>query len=359
MTSRGYNKTISEESNKGSSRQNFGPNSDDNRRTNRFSSVKNSLQTCMGFVDGLCCANLNQVAAEDREERSRANLRNYMTSYDLSYLNSNIGDPANKTGDATSSHSSHSSSQEEEGTMPPSATESKTPPVEKCTTGCVQNLSSMQHAIPNREFGHSGHSGHSQLPVMKDTGIQERTTMDEGYNHDDSSSCCHSFQQFHGFEDYGGCQGGQDSQFAQPHTLQSADTYTTVSLSQSYSTMMWDDEEDEEEEEDSNSDYFQSPLDSVFRKDEEMEEASVVEHRDPPSCSQPPSFPTSAAFATKTHEAYQYLLRMTPQNYLHGSGSSSEDLEAENYCHSNHTTCVLESSSSTVDINQCGPLFLH
>lgn len=266
-----------------------------------------------------------------------------MTSYDLSYLNSNVGDPNNHSGDS----GSHGSSPEEEDFMPPPASKSMTPSVEKGTTPHhSQNATLLHTVLPSsmlpREYGHSRSA---------DTGAREHReageTMDEGYNHDESSSCCHSFQQFHGFDDYGGCQ--HDSQYAQPHTLQSADTYTTVSLSQSYTTMMWDDE-DEEEDDASCSDYTLSPVDSVFRKDERMEEASV-EHSDAPACS-PPSFPTSD-FANKTHEAYQYLLRMKPQNYLHGSGSSGE--LATNYCHSNHTM----ESSSTIDVNQCGSLFLQ
>lgn len=331
MTSRGYNKAI-HKPNKETPTQKIGPNSDNSRDNDRFSSVTSTLQTCMGFVDGLCCANLNHVSAEDQEERRRDNLRNFVTSYDLSYLNSNVGDPNNNTGDSGSD--SHSSSPEKEDFMPPPASKSMTPSVEKGTTHHVQNATLMHTVLPSsmlpREYGHSRST---------DTGIREHK----------SSSCCHSFQQFHGFDEYGGCQ--HDSQYAQPHTLQSADTYTTVSLSQSYTTMMWDDDDDDEEEDDAScSDYTLSPVDSVFRKDERMEEASV-EHSGAPACS-PPSFPTSD-FANKTHEAYQYLLRMKPQNYLHGSGSSGE--LATNYCHSNHTM----ESSSTIDVNQCGPLFLQ
>jgi len=274
-----------------------------------------------------------------------------MASYDLSYLDSNVGDASNTSG----SSSSHSSPEKEESMHPP-ASDFKTP-VEKDTTHHMKNTTLMHTVLPNsmlpREYGHSG------LPVSSDTGIREHTkaveNMGEAFNqHDESSSscsssCCHSFEQFHG------CQ--HDSRYAQPHTLPSADTYTTVSLSQSYSTMMWDDDDEEGYGSSGSDDYILSPVDSVFRKDEQMEE------EDPPSCSPPPSFPTSAAIATKTHEAYQYLLRMKPQNYLHGSGSS-EDMEyrdgelAESYGHSNRTNSILGSSSST-GVNQCGPLFLQ
>lgn len=225
---------------------------------------------------------------------------------------------------------------------------------------------------------------------------------DESNHNNSSSSCCHSFPQFHGFEL--SCQQQQQQQqqdshhhhYAQPHTLPSADTYTTVSLSQSYtSTMMWDDSDEDEDGEDyCSKDYILSPVDSVFRKDERMVEveeeeaaaadSSSMEHRDddppssyydcsPPTTAMPPSFPSLAA--TKTHEAYQYLLRMTPQNYLHGSGSSSEDLESYTNCgigsveeldaeNNNNNNCRTigggdNSSSTSNNFAQCGPIFLQ
>lgn len=287
-------------------------NGDTSNTNNRFSSVKNSLQSCMGFVDGLCCASLTQVSAEDREERSRAHLRDFMTSYDLSYLNSNIGET-----NSTTSSSSNNSAEKETSVNSP-ASESKMTSfasVQKSTTH--QESSARMHTIlPSsmlpREYG---------SPSTPD--ISTRSDLSE------SSSCCHSFPQFRGLDD---CHDFH----AQPRTLPSADTYTTVSMSHSYSAMMWDDDDDEEE--DISSDYILSPVDSVFRKDEHMEEASM-ERDGPPSCSPSSSpFPMSSDIATKTHEAYQYLLRMKPQNYLHGSGSSSEDLSGgeldENYSNS-------------------------
>lgn len=305
-------------------------NGDTSNTNNRFSSVKNSLQSCMGFVDGLCCASLTQVSAEDREERSRAHLRDFMTSYDLSYLNSNIGE----TNSTTSSSSNNNAEKETSMNSPASESKMTTFPsvVQKSTTH--QESSARMHTIlPNsmlpREYG---------SPSTPDINTRSDYLSE-------SSSCCHSFPQFRGFDD---C---HDSH-AQPRTLPSADTYTTVSMSHSYSAMMWDD--DDEEEEDISSDYILSPVDSVFRKDEDMEEASV-ERDGPPSCSPSSSpFPTSSNIATKTHEAYQYLLRMKPQNYLHGSGSSSEDLSGgeldENYSNSRNLGS---------DVTQCGPLFLQ
>jgi len=309
--------------------------------TNKLSAVKNSLQSCMGFMDGLCCASLSHVSAEDRQEIRRENLREYMASYDLSYLNSNIEDGSSNT----------SSSSNSAGNKDFQPSKSKNSSVQRGTTqaACGQHTSATarRHTILFNSMLPRDY-GNSELPSTADNNDDvsylERSlsrvigTMDE--DEDEGNSCCHSFQQFHGFDDV--CQ--HELQYTQPRTFTSSDTYSTVSLSQSYG---WDDDDEQE----ANSDCILSPRESVFRKDEHTEAASE-QHDDPSSCSPSPSFPTSSLLVIKTHEAYQYLLRMTPQNYMHGSGWS-DDKECDGsklddtYCYSNRANSILGSNSST------------
>jgi len=329
---------------------------------NKLSDVKNSVRNCIGLMDGLlCCASLSHVSAEDRNEGRGDNLRQYVTSYDLGYLNSNVGD-------GRSSSATYSSNSADSEAFQPS--KSKNPSVQRSTTqaGCWQ-----QHTPATAGL-------HTILPISmlpRDYGFPEPPSTGDNYDDDDDASCLQqsmfrvigtvdededednscfhsSFQRFHGFDD--GC--GHESQYTQPRTFTSSDTYSTVSMSQSHA---WDDDDEDEE---ANSDYLLSPRGSVFREDERMEEAPV-QHDGPSSCSPSPSFPASCSLVTKTHEAYQYLLRMAPQNYMHGSGSS-DDMEYNDgelddaYRYSNRTNSILgsNSSSSTIDLDHCGAIFL-
>jgi len=326
--------------------------------TNKLSAVKNSVQNCIGLMDGLCCASLSHVSAEDRHESRRENLRRYVTSYDLGYLNSNVGD-----GSASGSTTFSSNSADSEA-FQPSKSKNLSGQRSMAHAGCGQQHTSatagLHTILPNsmlpRDYGTSDtpSTGHD-INDDDDSCLQQSIMSRVIGRVDEDNSCCHSpFQRFHGFDD--GC--GHGSQHLQPRTFASSDTYSTVSMSQSYA---WDDDDEDEE---ASSDYILSPRGSVFREDGRMEEAHAQQDG-PSSCSPSPSFPASCSLVTKTHEAYQYLLRMAPQNYIHGSGSS-DDMEYndgewdDDFRYSNRTNSILgsNSSGSAIDLDHCGALFL-
>jgi hypothetical protein len=222
---------------------------------------------------------MTNVLATDDTVAKKDNLKNFFTSYDLNYLNSTVG---------------------ESPSMPK--------PVYSTTT--VDKDENMDKSFPSMRHETKKEIA-SERPVPLLHTILPASFLPRAYGSskdeeavqrshsmaiDDEDGYCHTCPDFNNtFE--------EDQQ---PHTLTPSDTYTTVSMSQSY---MWDDDEEDEEGE-----YCMSPAESVFRRSESDASAS----------------PSAPSFSEKTHEAYNFLLRMKPQNYI--QGSSSDDCDHSNPC---------------------------
>jgi hypothetical protein len=234
----------------------------------------------MGVVDGLCCASLRNVSdtEQDLEGGDNDHIRKFFTSYDLNHLDHAAGETSFASNsiledDALSRKDSFHMSNKatsKEGT--------------ETTSDTVRPLSALLHTVVPTSF----------LP--QDYGRQILPEKNQFEIAGDEDSCCHSCPQLMFLSD----------DHRQPHPLSPSDTYTTVSMSQSY---MWD--EGDEDEDDM---HTLVPTDSVFRRDETQESSSL----------------SPIPFTAKTHEAYEYLLRMKPQNYIHKT--SSDDFEYNNHC---------------------------
>merc|ERR1712183_520460 len=254
-------------------------------------SMKSSIQHCMGLVDGLCCASLRHVsdAVNDQEiqNRKKDDMRKFFTSYDLSHLDKNAGEGS------IASNSILSEDTSRKATFPMIDKASK----ERSETTNLRPVSALLHTVVPTSFLPRGYG------IVEDerdgSGERDQSPMLGG----DENSCCHSFLP----------QMSNDHHYdlQEPHTLTPADTYTTVSLSQSY---MWDEDDDDEDE-------ILSPADSVFRRESGRNTSPSSSQRSSPS-----------SFTSKTHEAYKYLLRMKPQNYIHRTSSEEEDQDYNSHC---------------------------
>jgi hypothetical protein len=233
----------------------------------------------MGFMDGLCCASMKNVSATDDKDAKKENLKNFFTSYDLNYLNSTVGESPS-TPKQVYSTTTVDKEKNMDKNFPSMSPETKKETASKRTVPLLHTI------LPNSFL--SGAYGSSK----DEEAVQRSLSMVI----DDEDSYCHSCPDFNNtFE--------EDQQ---PHILNSSDTYTTVSMSQSY---IWEDDEEDEEGE-----YCMSPVESVFRRSESEASAS----------------PSAPSFSEKTHEAYNFLLRMKSQNYI--QGSSSDDCDHSNPC---------------------------
>lgn len=272
----------------------------------KYTSGKLSVAQCMGIVDKLCCASLQHVNDEgehgfsnnnnnnnNTENEKKEKLKSFFASYDLNFLNSN-----DSSSHSSSSPNTFSDVQLKDGgdfsrkdTYPMSNTHRKGD--SSTSTSSTPSIPLLHTILPN-----------SMLPQDYGMRSQEKERRDEWIKSDspimgDENSCCHSCPEIlH-----------QDNRHYEPHVFRTSDTFTTVASAQSY---LWDDDEEENEEE-------VSMVDSVFRQ---QDCENII-----PSTDQPVSQTASSLLSSKTHEAYQYLLRMTPQNYLHyGDDNDSNHL---------------------------------
>jgi len=245
----------------------------------------------MGLVDGLCCASLRNVSdnQDEIDAKKKDHLRKFMASYDLGHLNNTATSEESVTSNSIQENSGELS---RKSTMPMS---NKSTERTSTSQHHEQPVSALLHTVVPSSF----------LP--RDYGItqDERAQQVSRRVPGDQDSFCHSCPSF-----------TYELDEQQPHTLTPSDTYTTVSMSQSY---IWDDDEEEGDGYYVNS-HTLSPAGSVFRCDsvDAEEENSAL------PASQP-------SFTTKSHEAFKYLLRMKPQNYMHQS-LSSDDYDYSNHC---------------------------
>lgn len=259
----------------------------------------------MGMMDGLCCANVNNVSDSTTDEigAKKDNLKKFFTAYDLNYLNSTVGESSHQQASTKSNpsavdeHHQPSSMEFKNTSLHPEVTKEHAAPSSPSDRSAPLLHTILPNSFLPREYGSPSSPSKEEVKVERSYAM----TVDHD---DDAGNFCHGCPQF--------SSAAFDDDQQQPHTLTPSDTYTTVSLTQSY---MWDEDDDEfDEAEDA---YTLSPATSVFRIPGEGSRASTKV-----------ASSVATSFSEKTHEAYNFLLRMQSQNYIHGSSSSSDDCES-------------------------------
>eukprot|EP00980_Cylindrotheca_fusiformis_P023746 scaffold10922_cov147-Cylindrotheca_fusiformis.AAC.4 len=279
------------------------------------STIQSTVRNYMEIMDNLCCASVEHVEMADVERNSISSKDHLKMkkSFDLDYR------PDAMEQDLQKEQQLQQREEEEDSCsslikMKPMDKERRAVPsstkvlIQEPTAQKEQDFPFLLASIlPSSFFAAS------------DPAADEKVMEEEDYEYN-GGNFCHC--------------DGQAEALEQPHTLTQADTYTTVSLTQSY---MFDDDEDDDEEED----YILSPATSVFRRTEEDDAAAEMGL----SCSsQPPLMPSSLESSSgnnkdhppmqqkNQHEAFDFLLRMNPQNYIIGSSNSSDDYDYSHHC---------------------------
>jgi hypothetical protein len=336
-----------------------------NTQSNKKFNMKTSLQGCIGIVDGLCCASLKNVSSEERTiDNSREGLRKFFTSYDLSYLNSNTAG-SSAAGSSSDDYSDEDLMRKDTYRMSNKSTDKEKESTKTSKSPhSPQNASMLHTVVPSsllpRDYGvttndndtvdgsnsilRSATQSSESASVISPTNDRRRRRP-RGYGDINSWASCTSCPQLtFDMED--------EEEEGQPRTLSASDTYSTVSMSQSY---IWEEDEEDAEyhhpfhnqnhhqvlvEEDC---FTLSSADSVFRRGDEPSVETVTQEEEVATT---PTKRAASFVSAKTHEAYQYLLRMKPQNYMHDVSSSSDEEDLPGY------------DSADNNDNRCG-LFLH